>query len=61
MWATEENADTLIRQIDDALAHANARCAELIEEAERKRGEHAARLDEERLESARFQEKLDRL
>jgi hypothetical protein len=61
LWTTEEAAETLLAQLDAALARANARCAELVADAERRRAEQAERGDDERDEAARLQQKLDAL
>jgi hypothetical protein len=59
LWATKEKAESLIRQIDEALARANQECAEIIRRSQERQAQQAERQDEEREEAARLQETLD--
>jgi hypothetical protein len=59
LWATEDVAEPILRQLDEVLARANARCAELVADSDRLREEQSSRRDDERAEAARLQGKLD--
>lgn len=61
LWATKEKAESLIRQIDEALARANQECAEIIRRSQERQAQQAERQDEEREEAARLQETLDQI
>lgn len=54
-------AESLIRQIDEALDRANQECAGIIRKSQERQAQQAERWDEEREEAARLQETLDRL
>jgi hypothetical protein len=61
IWTTDEKAETVIRELDQALDRANRESAEIIRKASEFRAEQGQRQNDERAEAARLQEKLNSL